>query len=487
MAVRKLVDEFSPRGVYYLEISCGENERAALDYLEHYRSRHMLGIDADYSLRRTFGIHGWPTWVVIDRAGTVRLHGASGRVSAVRQCLEQLLARGPTAPPAALKDGTAFPPEVVAWRQAVREVFPRLAIDPAGKPHVVYCSNRDGTSAVYLRRFNPQGEPMDDERLSPANAEAYGADCTFDSNGTLWVVWCGGHNRVYDIFVQSRQGRQGSVARRLTASDDDAMGPKIAAGPDGTVTVTYYRWAKLNGTSRDRNIFARTWDPAREALTREVEVSPPQPAGEDHTDPDVAIDRLGGAWVVWSCDYHPGQHQKPVNASQPTIFAARAATNSVSPALLVGKVGHAIDLFPSATFDYQGTLWCAWDCSSLSRCIRLARFGPEPGAFTLVNTFDSQGWACSTPELSSARGNLLLLSWWQRANAGPSQCKVALLKDGRPLTVITLAEDVDVLFPQAQQAPDGRYWVTYEKSGPKGSQVVLRQITGGLAAQTSAR
>ena len=41
----------------------------------------------------------------------------------------------------------------------------------------------------------------------------------------------------------------------------------------------------------------------------------------------------------------------------------------------------------------------------------------------------------------------------------------------------TFTENADVLFPQAQQGPDGLIWVAYEKSGPQGSKVVLRNIT----------
>jgi hypothetical protein len=157
-------------------------------------------------------------------------------------------------------------------------------------------------------------------------------------------------------------------------------------------------------------------------------------------------------------------------------------SNTVSAPLLVGATGHAIDLFPSATLDSQGTLWCAWDCSSPSRSIRLARFGQATGAFTQANTFGTQGLCCTTPELSPASGNSLLLAFSQRGPIKPAHGKIALLRDGRAIATVAVAEDMDVLFPQAQQGPDGQYWVAYEKSGPKGSQVVLRRITGGFTA-----
>ncbi len=444
----------------------------------------MIGVDADHALRRTYGIHGWPAWVVIDQQGIVQFHGhdSDHQLSGLRRCLEQLLASSPSAPgPSQIQEGIAFPPEVLAARQAQRERSPRLALDTAGKPYVVYYSNREGANAVYLRHFNQQGEAAGDERLSPANGEAYAADCAFDPQGTLWVTWCGRHSRFYDIFVLSRQGGQPPVLRRLTASDDDAMSPKIAASPDGTVTVTYYKWAKMGGVSRDRNIFARRFDPARRAWSEEVEVSPPEPAVEDHTDPDVVIDRQGGAWVVWSYDYHPSLYKHPVAAAEPTIFAARVGSNAVTAPLVVGATGqfrNAIDLFPSAAIDSQGAVWCAWDCSEPQRCIRLARLVPPADAFTPVNAFGGQNCVCSTPELSyAAGGKQLLLAWSQRTRGGFWQGKAVLLASGQALKTATFTENADVLFPQAQQGADGRFWVAYERSGPKGSQLVLRNLT----------
>jgi hypothetical protein len=123
--------------------------------------------------------------------------------------------------------------------------------------------------------------------------------------------------------VQSRRAGEPPKTEQLSFSDDDAMSPKIAAGPGGQVTVTYYEWAWLWGSSRDRNIFARTYDPAQRAWGPEVEVSPHVSEVEDHTDPDVAFDRQGNPCIVWSYDYHPHLYKKPLDAAQPTIFAAR--------------------------------------------------------------------------------------------------------------------------------------------------------------------
>ncbi|HWI59291.1 MAG TPA: hypothetical protein VNZ22_18835, partial [Bacillota bacterium] len=182
-------------------------------------------------------------------------------------------------------------------------------------------------------------------------------------------------------------------------------------------------------------------------------------------------------------DYHRQLYKKPVAAEQPTIFAARFSSNTVSAPLLVGATGplqDAIDLFPSAAIDGRGTLWCAWDCSEPRRCIRIARFTPAGDQFEQVGVCGDTQEACSTPELAAAGPDLLLLAWSQRATGGAWRGRVALLKEGRPIGEATLTEAADVLFPQVQQAPDGHYWVVYEKADARGSEVVLRNVTGEL-------
>jgi hypothetical protein len=447
-----------------------------------------MGFDADYSVSRAYSAQGWPTFVVVGADGIVRFHGfdQDRKLSALRRCLEELATSAGPDLQTELAGGIALPAEALACRKARRDRSPRLAFDQAGNPNVVYYSNREGTNAVYWRRYNQKGDTVSETRLSPARAECYAADCAFDADGTLWAVWCGRQQGCYDIYVQARHEGAKQVTRQLTKSDDDAMSPKIATGPGGVVTVAYYKWGMLWGNSRDRNIFARSYDPSRKAWSEELEISPHVPEVEDHTDPDVVLDGQGRSWVVWSYDYHPQLYKKPLAAAEPTIFAARAESNSVSAPLLVGATGQlrdAIDLFPSAAMDGQGMLWCAWDCSEPHRCIGLARLNRTGDKFDPVISFGQKQEICSTPELSPGGSDLLLLAWSRRVNEGHWQGRVALLKAGLSVADTTLSEPADVLFPQAQRAPDGQYWVTYEKAEAKGSEVVLRNVTRELARE----
>jgi len=137
-------------GVYYLEICCGENPHAALDYTLHYRSPHMIGIDADYAMSKAFGAGSWPTFIVVDTNGVVRFHGfdPDRKLAGVRRVLEQVLSSPPPGAKPVLDQGIAFPADVLACRQARRDRSPRLAFGPSGNPQVVFYSAREGTNTV---------------------------------------------------------------------------------------------------------------------------------------------------------------------------------------------------------------------------------------------------------------------------------------------------------------------------------------------------
>lgn len=494
MAVHDLIKDFADAGVMFLEVAGGENERAALDYKKHYRCGRMIGMDDNYGMMVAYQSRGWPRIVIVDREGRIRFHGfASDQdLSNVRKTLRELVESGSGELDSGLvlKDGVCYPQFVAKAMSARRDRSPRLALDPAGEPWTVFYSNRSGNNDIFVRHKGDDGSFVE-ATMTISEADDYAPDCVFDSSGTFWVVWCSDRGGRYDIYARAYSDGAWSELMQITRSDDDAMRPRIAAGNSGDLVVTYYKWAKMGGTSRDRNIFARRYDAAAQMWGRETEISPHKPEVEDHTDPDVAIDGDGNAWIVWSYDYHPSLFGKPLDTDQPSVFAAKfARDNTVSEAKLVGTVGRhltAVDLFPSVAFDVTGTLWCAWDAFDMSsdsgRAVRLAKLVDDK--FSAASEPSDAGSICSTPELISGRDGAVVAVWSEK-KADVWTGKASVLRDGRQVVETTIeAGSDDVRFPQVSQSADGRTWIVYERSSETGSTVEIKEITNELRAKTN--
>jgi len=487
--IRKMLEDVADKGVVYLKIFVGENERAALDFGKHYRTDLMLAIDADYAAVDSYNAASWPSVAIIDRKGILRFFGRA--TSAYRQGVRDVLYQTATSLPATLPPGVSMRngtwcPKFVEKAWAVRrDRSPRLALDPEGKPWVAFYSNRDGANNIYVMSFDEKGDAVD-EAVTTGGADAYAPDCVFDTSGVLFVVWCSNREGRYDIYVRARRNGQWLPSARLSDSEDDAMRPRIAAGPKGRLSVTYYKWQKIRNISRDRGVFVRTYDPETGMWSAEVEVSPREPQSDDHTDPDVAIDEHGKAWVAWSYDYHQQSYANPLDTNEPSIFAARVPHQGESgQPLLVGTVGarhDAVDLFPSVAFDRDGVLWCAWDMFEFfrdeHRRVRLASF--SEGRFADAVDMSPPGVPCCTPEISSGNNGTMLLAWAEKH--GMRWKGKVLVLSGRRRIAETIIEDPsgDVRFPQAQQGPDGRIWVVYEALAEEGSHTVLKEFTKNL-------
>jgi hypothetical protein len=302
------------------------------------------------------------------------------------------------------------------------------------------------------------------------------------------VAWCGNRDGRYDIYLRRVEGSSPRETIRLTSSTEDAMRPRLAAGPAGRLAVTYYKWHSLNRVSRDRDVYARLYEPGR-GWGPELAVSPPEPAVEDHTDPDVAFGPDGNPLVVWSYDYHPSLFRKPLDTDQPSIFGVRLGPQGAGAAQLAGTVGArlgCIDLFPTVARDGAGALWCAWDASRMNgqRTMRLARWTGD--AFTSEGDLGS-GEIASTPELSPGQGKTLLAAWTEQGGRAKNWVGCfAILEDGRTLRQMGLmvpageGSPPDLRFPQAAQGSDGKIWAVYEECGEKGSSVVLKDLTSAL-------
>jgi len=396
--VQLLAKEYEPKGVIFAFVSGGENEAVLMDYLKHYRSESVGLVDFDYKMQSAYHARGWPQAVIIGPDGYIRLHVPmiSRDEPEARRLLDNMC-RGLRV---ARKDGVAetrspCPP-------GHRDFLPRAAVDDENRLWVVFTSNRDGNNNIYLRCPGAK-ETQKDIRVTESPADDYSPDIAAGPDGSLWTAWVSNQGKKYDIYMRRFKDGRWSQTVPITQSDDDAFHPRIGVDDKGRVWVTYYKWSSMGKRSRDRGIFARLYD--GRSLSKELEVSPGEPRADDHTDPCIAVDSHGSAWIAWSCDYHPELCQTPEDADAPTIFAQKlAGGRKLSAPLLVGTRGtavHAVDLLPSIAVGPRGEVWCAWDATGhhKARCILVNQGQPGAMSFGRETHLSDDKELSSTPDI----------------------------------------------------------------------------------------
>ncbi|MBI4721028.1 MAG: hypothetical protein HY770_07390, partial [Chitinivibrionia bacterium] len=321
-----------------------------------------------------FNATSWPNAVVIDKNGTVAAHEFVWKkgIEKLEQALEQVASKESAVACAfATPDCKAFctggvcyaPPEGSKGKAKTRQENPRMASLPDGSIYVAYASNKSGDNNIVLEQYK-NGRKKKSYQVTAAPSDEYDVDCAAASDGTVWLAWTSNADSIYDICAASFKDGKLSSPMRVTKSTHDAFHPRIAIDADGNPWVAYYKWLMVEGYSRDRNVYVRRY--AGGAWSGELEVSPPEPSIEDHSDPDIAA--AGNEMLVaWSYDYHPSLPGNTLDAASPTIFI-----QSLTPALerkssmqLMGSTGKEArikDLSPSIAISGAAAA-CAWDAN----------------------------------------------------------------------------------------------------------------------------
>jgi hypothetical protein len=238
----------------------------------------------------------------------------------------------------------------------------------------------------------------------------------------------------------------------------------------------------MRGVSRDRDVFARTYD--GRALGEEVEVSPHEPEVEDHSDPSIAMDAGGNAWVAWSYDYHPQLFKAPEDADQPTIFARRLANGRAegSP-LLVGTRGenvHAVDLLPSIAVGPGDDIWCAWDGTDRqrNRCILVSQRRAGSESFGRETRLSDEKELSSSPDICVDKSGTPHVVWRQWAN----EHWILVGSHGRngrwTEPAVWAKDEGDCRSPSLVANKNGGLWLVYEHQVRKDTEVRVKKIPG---------
>ncbi len=126
---------------------------------------------------------------------------------------------------------------------------PRLAIDPAGNPHVVWEDSTPGKSQIYYRKSTDGGTTWSASRRLTWNA-GYSSipSVVADSSGNLHVVWHDDTPGNAEIYYRKSTdgGATWSMARRLTWNSGDSYTPSLAADSLGKLHLVWGDWTPGN-------------------------------------------------------------------------------------------------------------------------------------------------------------------------------------------------------------------------------------------------
>jgi hypothetical protein len=260
--------------------------------------------------------------------------------------------------------------------------------------------------------------------LSDAGANAFSPDVAADANGNIVAVWTRHDGTAWRVQAASQPaGGQFAPAQDLSAPGEDATDPRIAVAPNGDVVVA---WLRPDG--QDVRVQAAV-RPAGGAFGAPQTLSP---AGRDARSPDVAVDPLGNAIVVWSrseprwLSDRVQVAERPAGAVGFTLAPAEAAPAPDPPPpsdppveapVLVRDVSApgASGREPRVAMDPTGGTYVAWLSEAPGEQPRVrAVVRPAGGAFGAPQDLSSGGRAANAIDIAAAQAGTAYVVWRER-------------------------------------------------------------------------
>jgi len=464
-------------GIQVVRVISGDHELTALDFQKHYRLNVVHLMDTDRTFEKKYNRDGWPFLMIVNEQGEV-VYTCNNLIDsdpALKQELQKIR-RKELKPQIQNADGISYMSKTidknVLKADTQNDRFTSIAAGGDGGIYTVYTSVGNGSSDILMRTYD--GKNFTEIPVSASEFDEYDAAITNDNAGSPWMCWTSNQSGRYNIFMTSLSDlKAGKSPIQVTDAYDDAMHGRLVCDTSNTVWITYYRWRKMSGNSRDKEVYVRRY--ADGNLSTEIQISPTDvPSYEDHTDPAITCldDRIV---IAWSWDYHKPQGY-PQDCESPTIFA-----RSISANLTVSKPfplsGQSIDSIPALSAPINGRIWCAWDLLEGKRkslCVRsLSANQPQDKLIIVSNPLKH---LCS-PSFAVYKNQKGVLVWaettdgqtWRLARSDYDIQN----NQWKPRQVI--AEKDNPRYCSAVYDKNGTLWVAYSVQTSKGREVVIKQ------------
>jgi Glycosyl hydrolase family 26 len=276
---------------------------------------------------------------------------------------------------------------------------PQVAVAPDGTATVVWIRSDGSTFLVQARRVDPAGTPAASTKdLSRTAGDAADPQVAVGSDGTatvVWKRWDGFHDRIEERrLTPAGEQLPAEGANLLSAAGGDAVEPGVATAADGSSTVVWDRFDEAHTIVQEHRI-----DPAGAPEGATVDLSG---AGENAVEPGVAIDPLGWPTVVWdrfdgSNWVIQGQRLGPIGALEGAVQNLSApGRDAAEPQLAIDPLGRAT---------------VVWDRFDGSNFVVQARRLDSSGLAAPVQNLSASGRDAAEPQLAISLGGTATVLW----------------------------------------------------------------------------
>ena len=250
-------------------------------------------------------------------------------------------------------------------------------------------------------------------------------------------------------------------ARANTYAYNRQTNPSIDVDPDGNLLVAWGSRRQERGTF---GVFAQRFDALGLRIGDEIHVN--QTTDSMQSDPAVAYDWTGNAWIVWQSDFQDGE--------QGAIVARRfGATGTgefgpLSDEILVNQTTAGHQLKPTVATNDAGDALIVWTCDHSGRVVLMGRVfscdgEPVSGEFLLG---ESEAGRESVPAVAGLPTGRFVAVWARTdADGRPGNLYARrFAADGAPLGSEWVVNDADGgmhVEPAVDADADGRFVVTW--------------------------
>lgn len=479
---RNFINQHKSLGLQGVRVVALDNELASLDFQKHYRLNCVQVLDTNRKLEYSLNNRGGWTFLVLADSDGNAVYQANNPKEDDYKAIYKILKSGSTNHEIemAIRNEIHYMPQSIERNESPDktkyERFPSIAIGPGGDVYVVYTVSNNDSSDVIMRWYNGI-EWSQDIPVANSDADEYDGNVLVDTNGHMWACWTSNaREKQYNVFVTALDNSdQPKAPYQLTHSDDDAMHPRMTCDTQGNLWVTYYRWKKHNGQSRDKEVYVRKL--SQNQWSSEIQVSPTDvPWYEDHTEPAITAWK-DGVMIAWNWDFHPPNAGYSEYADTPTIFM-RPMNAQMELEKIVSVSAKNIDVTPAiiATGDH---IVCAWDSAARMKNFCATAIDPrQDNPPRNIRQQDTASNVCTPCLVRSKDGGVSLL-WSESKDGTEWVLKYMAYRPDDPKwsTPIVIIKEGNPRFPSATYDSNDRLWIACSVETESGRQIAVQSFT----------